>query len=121
MRPQATKIFLPPATGILGGGWALPGWARPVYIYHHPQPPAKCIRFCGISQSLYTRRMKINMLTGSRALGYSGRMFNKGIMKKEIIKELRSILKDYHYKSDTEHMSKDVVTSLENLLRSLLK
>jgi len=41
--------------------------------------------------------------------------------KKEIIKELRSILKDYHYKSDTEHMSKDVVTSLENLLGSLLK
>ena len=47
---------------------------------------------------------------------------NGGIMtKKEIIKELRSILKDYHYKSDTEHMSKDVVTSLENLLGSLLK
>ena len=40
--------------------------------------------------------------------------------KKEIIKELRAILKDYHYKSDTEHMSKDVVTSLENLLGSLL-
>ena len=32
------------------------------------------------------------------------------------IKELREILKVYHYKSDTEHMSKDVVTSLENLL-----
>ena len=41
--------------------------------------------------------------------------------KKEIIKELRAILKDYHYKSDTENMSKDVVTSLENLLGSLLK
>jgi len=41
--------------------------------------------------------------------------------KKEIIKELREILKVYHYKSDTEHMSKDVVTSLENLLGSLLK
>jgi len=37
------------------------------------------------------------------------------------IEELRSILKDYHYKSDTEHMSKDVVTSLENLLGGLLK
>ena len=41
--------------------------------------------------------------------------------KKEIIKELRSILKDYHYKSNTENMSKDVVTSLENLLGSLLR
>ena len=41
--------------------------------------------------------------------------------KKEIIKELRSILNDFHYKSDTEQMSKDVVTSLENLLGSLLK
>ena len=41
--------------------------------------------------------------------------------KKEIIKELREILKVYHYKSDTEFMSKDVVTSLENLLGRLLK
>jgi len=41
--------------------------------------------------------------------------------KKEIIKELRSILKDYHYKSDTEHMSKDVVTSLENIIIGLTK
>ena len=39
----------------------------------------------------------------------------------EVIKELREILKVYHYKSDTEHMSKDVVTSLENLLGTLLK
>ena len=41
--------------------------------------------------------------------------------KKEIIKELRNILKVYHYKSDTENMSKDVVTSLENLLGQLLE
>jgi len=41
--------------------------------------------------------------------------------KKEIIKELREILNIYHYESDTENMSKDVVTSLENLLGSLLK
>jgi hypothetical protein len=41
--------------------------------------------------------------------------------KKEIIKELREILKVYHYKSDTQNMSKDVVTSLENLLGSLLR
>ena len=38
-----------------------------------------------------------------------------------IIKELREILKVYHYESDTDHMSKDVATSLENLLGSLLK
>jgi len=37
------------------------------------------------------------------------------------IKELREILKVYHYKSDEQHISKDVVTSLENLLGSLLK
>ena len=41
--------------------------------------------------------------------------------KKEIIKELREILKVYHYDSKIEQMSKDVVTSLENLLGSLLK
>ena len=41
--------------------------------------------------------------------------------KKEIIKELRNILKVYHYKSDNENMSKDVVTSLENLLGQLLE
>jgi len=41
--------------------------------------------------------------------------------KKQIIKELREILKVYHYKSDTEQMSKDVATSLENLLWRLLK
>ena len=41
--------------------------------------------------------------------------------KKEIIKELRSILKTYHYESKEQHISKDVVTSLENLLGSLLK
>ena len=36
--------------------------------------------------------------------------------KKEIIKELREILKVYHYDSDTENMSKDVVIALENLI-----
>ena len=50
------------------------GWALPIYINRHPQPPAKYIRFSGLSQSLYTRIMKINNLTGSRDLGYSGRM-----------------------------------------------
>ena len=37
------------------------------------------------------------------------------------IKELREILKVYHYESKEQHISKDVVTSLENLLGSLLK
>ena len=37
------------------------------------------------------------------------------------VQELREILKVYHYKSDEQHISKDVVTSLENLLGSLLK
>ena len=39
--------------------------------------------------------------------------------KKQIREELRSILKDFHYKSDTEQMSKDVVTALENLVGAL--
>ena len=34
-----------------------------IYINRHPQPPAKGTGFYGISQSLYTRRVKINMLT----------------------------------------------------------
>ena len=37
------------------------------------------------------------------------------------VQELREILKDYHYQSEEQHISKDVVTSLENLLGSLLK
>ena len=41
--------------------------------------------------------------------------------KAEIIKELRSILKDYHYDSKPEQMSKDVVQALENLLGAILK
>ena len=39
--------------------------------------------------------------------------------KQEIRDEIRSILKDYHYNSDTENMSKDVVTALENLIGDL--
>ena len=38
-----------------------------------------------------------------------------------IVKELREILKVYHYESKEQHISKDVVTSLENLLGGLLK
>ena len=36
--------------------------------------------------------------------------------KKQIKEELKSILKDYHYDSDSEQMSKDVVIALENLI-----
>ena len=39
--------------------------------------------------------------------------------KQEIVKELRTILKTYHYESDEQHISKDVVTSLENIIISL--
>ena len=38
--------------------------------------------------------------------------------KKEILEEIRAILKDYHYNSDTEKMSKDVVIALENLIKN---
>ena len=38
--------------------------------------------------------------------------------KKEILEEIKAILKDYHYDSDTENMSKDVVIALENLVKS---
>ena len=39
--------------------------------------------------------------------------------KQEIVKELREILKVYHYESDEQHISRDVVTSLENLIIGL--
>jgi hypothetical protein len=38
--------------------------------------------------------------------------------KKEILEEIRAILKDFHYNSDTENMSKDVVIALENLVKN---
>ena len=41
------------------------------------------------------------------------------MIKKEIIKELREILKVYHYESEEQHISKDVVTSLENIIIGL--
>ena len=40
--------------------------------------------------------------------------------KKAIREEILSILEDYHYESDTENMSKDVVVALENLVKSRL-
>jgi len=39
--------------------------------------------------------------------------------KEEIIKELREILKVYHYESDKQHMSKAVVASLEDIIIAL--
>ena len=39
--------------------------------------------------------------------------------EQEIREEIREILRVYHYESDTEHMSKDVVISLENIVGSL--
>ena len=39
---------------------------------------------------------------------------------KQIKEELRLILKNYHYNNDEQHMSKDVVTALENLLGSIV-
>jgi len=46
---------------------------------------------------------------------------NRNICKvvKKTRNELRSILKDFHYKSETQHMSKDVVQALENLVGDL--
>ena len=46
---------------------------------------------------------------------------NRNICKvvKKTRNELRSILKDFHYKSETQQMSKDVVVALENLVGDL--
>ena len=35
--------------------------------------------------------------------------------KQKLREEIKEILRVYHYESDTENMSKDVVTSLENI------
>ena len=39
--------------------------------------------------------------------------------KKQIKEELRSILKDFHYESDSEQMSNNVVIALEILLKTI--
>jgi len=36
----------------------------------------------------------------------------------DIKEEIKSILKDFHYNSDTENMSKNVVIALENLVKN---
>jgi hypothetical protein len=43
----------------------------------------------------------------------------KKMSKEQIREEIKEILRVYHYESDTENMSKDVVTSLENIVGSL--
>ena len=49
------------------------GWARPIYINRHPHPPAKYIRFSGISKVTKCYRMLLKIIVdGSRDLGYSG-------------------------------------------------
>ncbi len=48
-----------------------------------------------------------------------GLVRKENMTQQEIRDEIRSILKDYHYDSDTENMSKDVVTALENLVGDL--
>ena len=49
---------------------------------------------------------------------YKTRLYYKTLCLKTK-EELQSILKDFHYESDTEQMSKDVVISLENLVKEL--
>ena len=39
--------------------------------------------------------------------------------KTELRNQIRSILKDFHYKSETQQMSKDVVVALESLVGDL--
>ena len=39
--------------------------------------------------------------------------------KTELRNQIRSILKDFHYESEEQHMSKDVVIALENLVGAL--
>ena len=43
----------------------------------------------------------------------------KPMTTEQIREELKSLLKDYHYQSDEQHISKDVVTSLENIIGAL--
>ena len=38
------------------------GWARPIYINRHPQPPSKYIGLSGFCQEVYLHKSKINLL-----------------------------------------------------------
>ena len=65
---QAAKIFQAPPGGPAQSIFL--GWARPIYINRHPQPPAKDIGFSEISQ--ITNCYRNNKVDGYRDLGYSG-------------------------------------------------
>jgi len=58
-------------------------------------------------------------LKGSSSAEYSTQAERTKMTKEEIREEIRSILKDFHYESDTQNMSKDVVVALENLVGAL--
>ena len=58
-------------------------------------------------------------LRGSSSVEYSTSSERTKMTKEEIREEIRSILKDFHYESDTQNMSKDVVVALENLVGAL--
>ena len=45
----------------------------------------------------------------------------KSMQYDEVIDEIKSILKNYHYESKEQHISKDVVTSLENIVGAKCK
>ena len=75
------------------------GWARPVYISRHPQPPAKYIGFSEISKVTKCYRMLLKIIVDrSGDLGYSG------IMK------LSNFLDKYHSR-------KDKILILEKMLK----
>ena len=58
-------------------------------------------------------------MKGSSSAEYSTQAERTKMTKEEIREEIRSILKDFHYESDTQNMSKDVVVALENLVGAL--
>ena len=62
------------------------------------------------------QELKAHLQDNNKARMYEVRKIEKKAIREEIL----SILEDYHYESDTENMSKDVVVALENLVKSRL-
>ena len=62
------------------------------------------------------QELKAHLQDSNKARMYEVRKIEKKAIREEIL----SILEDYHYESDTENMSKDVVVALENLVKSRL-
>ena len=62
------------------------------------------------------QELKAHLQDSNKARMYEVRKIEKKAIREEIL----SILEDYHYESDTENMSKDVVVALENLVKSWL-